>query len=356
MRPLISEMKPRLGCGWKLTLSLLTLVHTFSAYAGTPSSPADEPASPNNPGSTQFIFDIAQVTDPVSSLEREPIFFIYDIAALGGEADRFPAQASEVTILMEKKMVPYRGGTQALNGDPETQLSNPDADALISADSDGGSFEDLEDPFAEAGSGEPVVEDPFEGYNRFMFDVNEGIYDYVMEPVARGYRYVLPIDIRIIIRNLFHNASAPVRLVSSLLQGELNKSGRVLGRFLINTTAGLGGMFDVAGQEYEIAKVNEDMEQALGAHEFPTGPYIVLPFFGPSTGRGVAGRVFDTFLSPTVLLGAPTVISTGLTVEETVNNVSFIIDDKKALEQGVLDPYESMRDFHLQYRKKLLRE
>ena len=352
MRPVIHQGKQRLGRGWKLAFSLLAFVHSFPAYAGTPSIPGDEPASHNNLSSTQFIFDIAQVADPFYSVEKEPIYFIYDIAALGGEADRFQAQSSEVTILMEKKMVPYRGGPQGSSSDEQPA----DADALLVADGDGESFEDLEDPFADADDAAPVVEDPFEGYNRFMFDVNEDIYDYVMEPVARGYRFVLHEDIRIIIRNLFHNASAPVRLVSSLLQGELNKSGRVLGRFIINTTAGLGGMFDVAGQEYEIAKVNEDMEQALGAHEFPTGPYIVLPIFGPSTGRGVAGRVMDTLLSPTILLGAPTVISTGLTVQETVNDVSFIIDDKEALEQGVLDPYESMRDFHLQYRKKLLQE
>ena len=356
MRPVIHQVKPRLGGAWKLAFSLLAFMHTFSAYAGTSSIPGDEPASHNNLSSTQFIFDIAQVADPFSSLEKEPIYFIYDIAALGGEADRFLAQSSEVTILMEKKMVPYRGGMPEMDSDPQPELFSPDAGPLLVANGEDESFEDLEDPFADADDVAPIVEDPFEGYNRFMFDVNEDIYDYVMEPVARGYRFVLPTDVRIIIRNLFHNASAPVRLVSSLLQGELKKSGRVLGRFIINTTAGLGGMFDVAGQEYEIAKVNEDMEQALGAHEFPTGPYIVLPIFGPSTGRGVAGRVMDTLLSPTVLLGAPTVISTGLTVEETVNDVSFIIDDKEALEQGVLDPYESMRDFHWQHRKKLLQE
>ena len=107
----------------------------------------------------------------------------------------------------------------------------------------------------------------------FMFDVNEGLYDYFIEPVARGYRFVLPEDVRIIIGNLFDNVAAPVKLVSSLIQGDMDKSGRVLGRFLINATVGLGGMFDVAGQEYDIANVNEDMDQALGKRGVPTGPY-----------------------------------------------------------------------------------
>ena len=201
-----------------------------------------------------------------------------------------------------------------------------------------------------------MVDDPFESYNRFMFDVNEGLYDYFIEPVARGYRFVLPEDVRIIIGNLFDNVAAPVKLVSSLIQGDMDKSGRVLGRFLINSTVGLGGMFDVAGQEYDIANVNEDMDQALGKRGVPTGPYIVWPFFGPSTARGTVGLGVDSLLSPTFLLGAPFTVGAGVTAGETVNNVSFIIEDKASLEESAIDEYESVRDFYLQYRENLLRD
>ncbi|MEE2986911.1 MAG: VacJ family lipoprotein [Nitrospinota bacterium] len=216
-------------------------------------------------------------------------------------------------------------------------------------------YEDLEDPFALDSQKIPEIGDPFEGYNRFMYDVNEGFYDYLMEPVARGYRYVLPDDIRIAIRNLFNNALFPVRLVSSLLQGDLDKSGRVLSRVVINTTIGLGGLFDVAGNHFEIKNVQEDFDQALGYHGVPTGPYVVLPFLGPSTARNVVGRVVDSVLSPTIF--SPTfLIGFGITFADNVNETSFIIDDKKQLEESAVDEYISIRDFYHQYREVLVRE
>lgn len=289
------------------------------------------------------------------------------------------AQTSEITIRLEKKVAPgdikkedkpkiskkeekasVKEELNSPESEPEKGGNSEEIGQTASALETAPSvefYEELEDPFGPSKEDEiPELKDPFEKYNRFMFDVNEGLYDYLMEPVARGWRYVLPEDVRIVIRNAFDNALAPVKLVSSVIQGDMDKSGRVLGRTLINTTAGLGGMLDVAGQEYGIENVDEDFDQALGHYDVPTGPYLVLPFLGPSTARNASGRVVDSFLSPSIFFAPGFIVSAGITVGETTNDTSFIIDDKKALEESAIDEYESVRDFYHQFREGLLKE
>ena len=142
---------------------------------------------------------------------------------------------------------------------------------------------DEDDPF---GSDEEDIsdldDDTFEPMNRAVYSFNDTLMDYFFSPLAKGYRAIMPEEGRIAVRNVFENISAPVRLVSSIVQLDAGKSGRVLSRFLINTTFGLGGMLDVAGQEFQIDKVDEDFGQALAVHGVPAGPYLVLPIFGPS--------------------------------------------------------------------------
>jgi phospholipid-binding lipoprotein MlaA len=253
-------------------------------------------------------------------------------------------QSSEVIIKLEKVIPKNIENSSSIDTD----------EGAISFSNDSASYEDLEDPFAGDSKDIPILKDPLEGYNRWMFDVNETIYTNMMEPVARGYRNTVHENLRIGIKNLFSNAMAPVRLISSLLQLDFAKSGRIIARTLINTTFGFVGFADVAGEEYNIDAVNEDIGQALGSYGVPTGPYLVLPFFGPSTARDVVGRAVGTFMSPTFYFGPSTGVSMGITAEETINDVSFIIDDKKQLEDSALDEYESVRDFYHQYRHGLV--
>ena len=216
-------------------------------------------------------------------------------------------------------------------------------------------IDDLRDPFAPNVTA-PEMSDPFEGYNRFMFGFNHGFYDSVMEPVARGYRDAVSEDIRMVISNVFDNAMAPLKFVSSLLQGDFEKSGRVLGRTIINTTIGLGGMFDVADKTFQIKGVNEDLDQVLGAYGIPTGPYIVIPFFGPSSVRNIIGKAGGTFLSPIAQFSPGFEVGASLTASDKINDTSFIVDDIKQLEESSVDKYESVRDFYNQYRFKLQNE
>jgi phospholipid-binding lipoprotein MlaA len=259
--------------------------------------------------------------------------------------DDVVAQTSEVTIKLEKSIPKSIDDSSSI----ET------AQGIVRSSQDPQDYEDLEDPFAGDSEDLPIMKDPFEGYNRWMFGVNETIYDNVLEPVARGYRNTVHENLRIGIKNLFSNAMAPVKFVSSLIQLDFEKSGRVLARTLINTTFGIGGLADVAGEEYDIQDVNEDLDQAMGSYGVPTGPYVVLPIFGPSTARNIIGRAADSLMSPTFLF-APTAVGVGLSVEENINDASFIVDDKKQLEDSALDEYESVRDFFHQYRHGLVKK
>ncbi len=141
--------------------------------------------------------------------------------------------------------------------------------------------------------------------------------------MAKGYRFAVPLELRIAIRNLFDNASMPINLVSSLIQGNLKKSGRVISRFLINSTAGLGGILDVAGQEYKIEPVHENMNQALGYYGVPSGPYLVLPLFGPASVRNLIGRTADIFVSSAFFLSAPFVVTSGIATSKRLTKLPF---------------------------------
>ncbi|MEK9629261.1 MAG: VacJ family lipoprotein [Nitrospinota bacterium] len=259
--------------------------------------------------------------------------------------DNVVAQTSDVTIKLEKQLPKSSGD------DWPNSIETAQGTQRYSQDPD--DYEGLEDPFAGAEEDIPILSDPFEGYNRWMFGINEAIYDYALEPVARGYRDTVHEHLRIGIRNVFNNALAPVKFLSSLLQLEFKKSGRVLARTLINTTVGFGGFADVAGEEYEIEDVNEDFDQAMGYYGIPTGPYVVLPFFGPSTARNIVGRTVDALMSPGALTGASFGTNVVVNAEDMVNSASFILDDKDQLEDHALDEYESVRDFYHQFRHGL---
>ena len=216
-------------------------------------------------------------------------------------------------------------------------------------------YEEMEDPFAGSEEDLPVLSDPLEGYNRWMFGINEAFYEHAMEPFVRGYKDIVHEDLRIGVRNVYNNATFPAKFVSSLFQLEFGKAGRVLARTFINTVFGFGGYSDVASEEFGIDDVNEDFDQALGIMGIPTGPYIVLPFFGPATARNVVGRTVDTLSSPGAFTGQGFGTNVVINAEDQVNQASFILDDKKQLEESALDEYESVRDFYHQFRHGLLK-
>ncbi len=203
--------------------------------------------------------------------------------------------------------------------------------------------------------------DRFEGFNRSMFKFNNFMYDHFFEPVAMTYRDVTDEDFRGIVKSFFDNVKMPIRLVSSIIQGDAKKAGRTLSRFFINTTLGLGGMVDVAKSEFKIKPVNEDFDQALGYHRVKTGPYLVLPILGPTTTRGVLGLLVDNLFNPTWYFNVFQVNQRGnmnfiTDSGEKVNYISQNIGLKEEIDDFALDPYLSVRDMYLQYNSGKVRE
>lgn len=140
-------------------------------------------------------------------------------------------------------------------------------------------------------------EDPWEGFNRAIFRFNDTLDTYALKPVAQGYQKVTPQFLEDGVHNVFGNIGDVGNLANNLLQGKLHDAGVDTGRLIFNTTFGLLGFFDVA-RHMGLQKNDEDFGQTLGAWGVASGPYLVLPFFGPSTVRDTAGSLPDSFLGP----------------------------------------------------------
>lgn len=134
--------------------------------------------------------------------------------------------------------------------------------------------------------------DPWEPVNRAVFRFNDTLDTYALRPVARGYDRVMPQFLNDGVTNVFNNLGEPKNLVNNLLQGKMRDAGIDTARFLLNTTIGVVGVFDVATR-MGLPRNDEDFGQTLGAWGVDSGPFVMLPFFGPSTVRDAGGRAAD---------------------------------------------------------------
>lgn len=151
--------------------------------------------------------------------------------------------------------------------------------------------------FVSAAVSADTDEDPFEGANRVVFMVNDTLDRVAVRPLAKAYRLIMPDFAERGVRNVFSNLGEVRNVVHNGLQGKLNGSARSAGRFLINSTVGIGGLFDVAS-DIGIARAPEDLGQTLGVWGLDAGPYLVLPLLGPSSLRDSPGVLTDPLLSP----------------------------------------------------------
>jgi phospholipid-binding lipoprotein MlaA len=211
-----------------------------------------------------------------------------------------------------------------------------------------------EEPFAEEPP-PPAIADPIEPLNRVLFVVNDKAYYWVMKPVARGYRAVVPEGVRLSVRNFFSNIGMPIRFANNLLQGKIRNSGVELLRFAINTTAGIGGLFDPAKNDFHLAPRDEDLGQTFGNFGLRHGLYIVLPLLGPSSLRDAIGLAGDSFLDP-VNYVEDTEVLVGAKAFKAENEVSLRIGEYEDLTKSALDPYVAVRDAYSQYRAKKVKE
>jgi len=196
--------------------------------------------------------------------------------------------------------------------------------------------------------GVEVVEvDPYEGFNRTMFDFNDGVDKYFAEPVSDAYTWVTPQFVQTGVTNFFDNLKGINVVLNDFMQGKGKQGAEDTGRFLVNSTVGLLGLFDVA-TEIGLEQHNEDFAQTLAVWGVSQGPYLVLPLLGPSTTRGIPGGIFDAAANPATYIGVPVQVVQMLNARASADGeINFI-------EEAALDRYVFTRESFLQYRDNLI--
>ena len=209
-----------------------------------------------------------------------------------------------------------------------------------------------------SGSGESAATgDPIEPLNRVVFSANEAVDRTLIRPAARGYRAVVPEFVRNRIRAMLDNLAEPRIFLNNILQARAQSAGITFVRFLMNSTVGLAGMFDPAtGQG--LAKQSGDFGQTLYTWGIDSGPYLVLPLFGPSNFRDALGLGVDLFTTPPAhLFNGDTARAVNLSVG-TVDGIdlrSRNIETLDAIEANALDFYAQLRSITRQRREAQLR-
>jgi phospholipid-binding lipoprotein MlaA len=226
---------------------------------------------------------------------------------------------------------------------------------LVAAGSGSSGDNDINLDFVEEGGKEEKagIADPLEPFNRVMFNFNDKLYFWLLKPAAQGYQKIVPEGARVSVSNFFTNLASPVRIVNCVLQANLSGAAAELGRFLVNTVWGIGGLMDPASsKDIDLAKHDEDFGQTLGVYGLGQGFYINWPIFGPSSPRDTVGLVGDFFLHPFTYLITAWDTSVGVKAYEKVNTTSLSIGDYESLKEAAIDPYVAIRDAYVQYRLK----
>jgi len=195
--------------------------------------------------------------------------------------------------------------------------------------------------------------DPWEVYNRHMFDVNDRVDRAVFKPVAQAYEAVLPQDVRVCVNNMFLNLLEPVNAINNLLQGKPSEAMSDLCRLAVNSTVGLFGCFDVAAKA-GAPRSNEDFGQTLGRWGLQPGPYFVLPLLGPSSVRDTFGRLFDFLGTDPLWYIQDIPVRNTLVGVRLVDTRASLLPAEKVLEAAALDRYQFIRDAYLQLRRNLV--
>ncbi len=190
--------------------------------------------------------------------------------------------------------------------------------------------------------------DPYEGFNRAMFAVNEGI-DVVAKPVAQGYDAAAPLPVKAGIGNFFGNLADLWTAANNFLQGKGGQGLSDVGRVLVNTTIGIGGVFDVAS-EMGLEKHAEDFGQTLGAWGVGDGPYFYWPLIGPRTTRDTFGWAVDSYADP-VRYVDDVPLRNSLFGIRFIDLRASLLPTDKVVEQAAFDKYSYIRDAYLQNRR-----
>ncbi len=195
-------------------------------------------------------------------------------------------------------------------------------------------------------------QDPWESLNRKVFKFNDVTDRYLLKPITKGYKYITPDPVEHGVSNVFSNLGEPVNLLNSALQGKVKQSGVTLSRFLVNSTLGVAGLFDVATKMGIDADDGEDFGQTLAVWGVPSGPYLVLPFLGPSTLRDGPAMAVDSQLG--LLEQIDHVPTRNQVYGLRLIDIRSGLLDAEDLMSG--DRYSFMRDAYLDRREFLVKD
>ncbi len=202
---------------------------------------------------------------------------------------------------------------------------------------------------------EPSPHDPWEPFNRSVFEFNEGLDAYLLKPVVAGYRFILPEFVRDGIYNFFSNYNDIYTALQNLLQGKPDYAFNDFMRVVVNTTFGLGGLIDMATPG-GLPKHKEDWGQTFGVWGIPSGPYVVLPFFGPSNVRDTFGTVADIESDYLFSYIKDIGLRNSITGLRVVNARNTYFEAGDLIDGAAIDKYSFMRDAYIQRREYQINE
>ncbi len=230
----------------------------------------------------------------------------------------------------------------------EASTMSADTDKEVTADQTGDSDVSDDDDYED--EDELSVPDPLSLWNKGMFHFNDKFYFWILKPVTKAYKTVVPELARIGVSNFFTNLTTPIRLTNCILQGKWKSAHAEIDRFLLNSIFGIFGFGNPAKRYPRLKPSEEDLGQTLGAYGIGEGIYIVWPFLGPSTLRDSIGLLGDSFINPLSYI-EPTEAAIGIYGYRIVNDTSFRLGDYESLKEAAIDPYEALRDAYIQHRK-----
>ena len=206
----------------------------------------------------------------------------------------------------------------------------------------------------------PPPSDPWTGWNHGTQDFNDGLDKHILKPLAQGYQYITPTFVNDGITNFFSNVNDIGVTFNDLFQLKFSQSGQDASRFLINTTAGAAGFIDVANY-FDLPKHNEDFGQTLGFWGVPSGNYLVLPFYGPSSPRDTLGLIGDAALNPITYVsifggGVVNAITAGGRAVDVVDHRAELMTKEKILDESTVDRYDSLKSSYQQNREYLIND
>lgn len=320
----------------------LALVLTFPVRAQDPASPDAGPSEAPSAAYASTVADAPPSDAPTAPDETAPTAAVGAAEAASSMATDAAAPVAEPSA--DASPPPADAPPAPQEPAPDDAATSSDASAPSAAEDD---FEALYGEADPATGAAPAAYDPWERYNRRMHRFNNAVDRRVARPLAQAYVRAVPAPVRGGVSNFFNNLGQPVSAVNALLQGKPKQAAHSLGRFVLNSTLGIGGVFDPASAA-KLENRSEDFGQTLGVWGWKRSRYVELPLFGPRTLRDVLGMAGDAPLSPLRQVDADR-IRVPLQGMQLVDLRAQLLSTD-ALREGVEDDYALVRDAWSQRR------